>query len=196
MGLAIDRRNQGKSLLWRHECLPVPIALLGDVKFVERLGKNTEGLLPIAEQVADELHRRTTGIARFILIPSGRKPSKNEWDDINKIVKDIDPRPAYWARLEKHFFDLLENLPSDWDGAAGDWKPDDQQTATRAWRDAITREAERALEESIRCLGTTARAISAVARVRTDFNDNDLKPQPLKAKTSKQKTKSAIKGGK
>ena len=188
--------SQGKSLLWRHERLPVPIALLGDINILERLGKRTDGLLPIAEQIADELHRRTTGIARFIRIPNGREPSKNEWDDINKIVKDIDPRPAYWARLEEHFFDLLDNLSSDWDGATGDWKPADQQIATQTWRDAIKQEAERALKESIRCLGTTARAISAVARVRTDFSDNDLRPQPPKARTSKRKSKPDSKGGK
>lgn len=193
VGLATDK---GKSLLWRHERLPVSIALLSDVNLVERLGKKTDGLLPIAEQIADELHSRTTGIARFIRIPSGREPSKNEWDDINKIVKDIDPRPAYWARLEEHFFDLLENLSSDWDGTTGDWKPADKQIATQTWRDAIKQEAERALEESIHSLGTTARAISAVARVHTDFSDNDLRPQPPKAKTDKQKSKSTRKGGK
>ncbi len=193
VGLATDK---GKSLLWRHERLPVPIALLGDVNLVERLSKKTDGLLPIAEHIADELHSRTTGIARFIRIPSGREPSKNEWDDINKIAKDIDPRPAYWARLEKPFFDLLENLPSDWDRSTGNWMQVDQQTATRAWRDAIKQEAKRALEEIIRCLGTTARAISAIARVRTDFSDNDLRPQPLKVKTTKRKSKAASKGGK
>ncbi len=193
VGLATDK---GKSLLWRHDRLPIPIALLEDVNLVERLCNKSDGLLPIAEQIADELHSRTTGIARFIRIPSGREPSKNEWDDINKIVKDIDPRPAYWARLEKHFFDLLENLPNDWEGSAGDWKTTDQQIATRTWRDAIKQEAERALEESIRCLGTTARAISAVARAPIGFSDNDLRPQPPKAKTVKQKSKSTRKGGK
>jgi len=98
--------------------------------------------------------------------------------------------------MEKHFFDLLENLPGDWDGRAGGWRPDDQQIATRTWRDAIKQEAKRALEESIRSLGTTARAIGAVARVQTDFSDNDLMPQPPKAKTVKRKSKSTRKGGK
>ena len=167
--------------------MPAPPALLGDANLSkrERLGERLQN----AEQVAFELYQRGKKIARFIRIPDGRKPSKNEWDDIKKLLEDIDPRPAYWARLEKHFFDLLENLPSDWDASAGDWKPDDQQRATRAWRDAVKREATRALEESIRCLGTTARAISAVARVRTDFNDDGLKPPPPRASKGTRKAK-------
>ena len=71
-------------------------------------------------------------------------------------------RPAYWARLEKHFFDLLESLPGDWDEASDDWKPDDQQVAAKDWRKHVKDEARQALEESIRSLGTTARAIQAV----------------------------------
>ncbi|HOG89098.1 MAG TPA: hypothetical protein PLV50_01075, partial [Smithella sp.] len=57
-------------------------------------------------------------------------------------------------------------------------------------------EAKRALEESVRTLGTTARAISAVARVEMDFSDSNLMLQPPKAKTVKQKSKSTRKGGK
>jgi len=196
VGLASAPKKAGKFLLWRHERLPAPPAFLGDDNLSkrERLG----GLLESAEQVAIVLNNRVRRIAKLYLSPGsespdGRQPDK---DEVTRIVNAIDPRPAYWARLEKHFFDLLENLPSDWDGGAGDWRSDDQLIATRTWRDAIKQAAKRALEESIRCLGTTARAISAVARVRTDFSDNDLRPQTLKAKTSKRKSKSASKGGK
>lgn len=68
--------SQGKSFLWRHERLPVPIALLSDVNLVERLGKDPDGLLPIAEQVANVLHSRTTGIARFIRSRMGGNRAK------------------------------------------------------------------------------------------------------------------------
>lgn len=196
VGLASPPNKAAKFLIWRHERLPAPPAFLGDENLSkrERLG----GLLESAEQVARVLNNRVRRIAKLYLSPrseslDGRQPDK---DEVTRIVNAIDPRPAYWARLEKHFFDLMENLPGDWDGSAGDWKPDDQQTATRAWRGAIKQEAKRALEESIRCLGMTARAVSAVARARTDFSDNDLRPQPPEVKTSKRKTKSASKGGK
>ncbi len=214
---------QGKSLLWRHERIPVPIAILGSVDLTERLAL----LIAEAEAVGNELSRglfwsattkktiRTEPVGRiqmicdFVLAPSlelrgnglirtadGRFPDDAHNASCLSLSGNLDPRPAYWARLEKHFFDLLENLPSDWDGSVGNWKPDDQQIATRTWRDAVRQEAKRALEESIRCLGATARSVSAVARVQTDFSDNDLRPQPPKAKTSNRKSKAASKGGK
>jgi len=71
---------------------------------------------------------------------------------------------------------LIENLPNDWDNTADDWKPDDHQVATLTWQEHVKREAQRALEESIRSLGATARALQAVARVRTVFYNADLDP--------------------
>lgn len=181
-GMATDK---DKALLWRHERMPVPVALLDDVDLIERLG----GLLQNAERAGQVLNDRIRRVAKLYLSPTaedtdGRKPDEK---DVAKMVQDLDPRPAYWARLERHFFDLLENLPGDWDNEADGWKPDDEQHATNTWRENVKREAKRALEESIRQLGTTARAIQAVARVRTDFNDNDLKPPAQKAAKAKTK---------
>lgn len=214
---------QGKSLLWRQERIPVPTGILGSVDITERLAvliseaeavgsELSRGLFWSAttkKTIRTEPVGRIQMIADFVLEPSlelrdngiirttdGRFPDDAHNASCLNLSDNLDPRPAYWARLEKHFFDLLENLPGDWDGSAGDWKPADQQIATQTWRDAIKQEAKRALEESIRCLGTTARAISAVARVCTDFSDNDLRPQPPKAKTVKQKSESTRKGGK
>jgi hypothetical protein len=143
--------------------------------------------------LAPALELRGNGIIRT---GDGRFPDDAHNASCLNLSDNLDPRPAYWARLEKHFFDLLENLPSDWDGSADNWKPDDQLIATRTWRAAIKQEAERALVESIRSLGTTTRAIGAVARVPIDFSDNDLKPLPPRAKTSKKKSKATRKGGK
>lgn len=175
--------NKDKALLWRHERMPVPAALLSDANLFERLGS----LIQNAERAATELYGRIKRVCRFYRVPEDREPNKNEWDDINNLVEDLDPRPAYWSRLEQHFFDLLEGLQNDWDTATGERKPDDQQDATNAWRKRVKDEAKRALEESIRSLGTTARAIQAVARVRTDFNDDDLKPPAQKAAKAKAK---------
>lgn len=211
---------QGKSLLWRHERIPVPVGILGSVDLTERLAD----LIYEAEAVDRELSQglfwsattkktiraepvgRIQMIADFVLAPSlelrgngiVRTADERFPDDAHNasclsLSDNLDPRPAYWARLEKHFFDLLENLPKDWAVNAANWKSDE---ASRVWRNEVKQEAKRALEESIRCLGTTARSISAVARVRTDFSDIDLVPQPMKVKTSKRKSKSASKGGK
>lgn len=53
----------------------------------------------------------------------------------------------------------------------------------------VKHEAQRVLEEDIRSLGTTARAIQAIARVRTKFNDDDLKPPAQKVVKAKKKKK-------
>nr|WP_258189017.1 type I-E CRISPR-associated protein Cse1/CasA [Candidatus Hakubella thermalkaliphila] len=190
VGLATVPKKAGKFLLWRHERLPIPAALLSDVNLIERLGL----LIENAEHAAARLKDRTMEISKLYLSPnckslSGRQPDKG---DVTKIVEAIDPRPAYWARLEEHFFKLLANLSNDWDPANEAWKPDDQQAATRAWRKHIKREAEWALQESIRALGTTARAIQAIARVRTDFNDKDLSSPPQTVANNKR----TAKGGK
>jgi CRISPR system Cascade subunit CasA len=167
-------KEAAKILFWRHERMPVPAALLADVNLIERLGS----LLENARQAGSELRNRSRRIAKLYLAPesespNGRQPDK---DEVTNVAKSIDPRPAYWARLEEHFFPLLVNLPDDWDTARDDWNPEDQQLASNVWREHVKGEARRALEESMRSLGTTARAIQAVARVRTDFADRDLMP--------------------
>lgn len=168
VGLATD---QGKALLWRHERMPVSPALFTDANLIERLG----GLLEDAERAAGELSSRIRLIVRSYRVPAEREPCEKEWEDINALIQEIDPQPAYWARLEKHFFALLENLANDWDTARGQWKSSIDQMATNTWCKRLKDEAQYALEESIRSLGLTARAIQAVARVRMDFNDDDLK---------------------
>lgn len=187
VGLASAPNKAGKFLLWRHERMPVPAALLSDPNLIERLG----GLIQNAELAAIELNYRTRRIAKLYLAPDAESPNGRnaDPDEITKVADATDPRPAYWARMEGHFFALLENLPMDWDVEHDGWKPDAQQAATNAWRGHVKREAQRALEESIRSLGTTARAIQAVARVRTDFNDNELMPRPQQAAKAKRKSK-------
>lgn len=171
--------HAAKILFWRHERMPVPAPLLSDFNLIERLG----GLLSNAEVAASELRSRTRRIAKLYLAPQAESPGAQQpnEDDVTKVVDSLDPRPAYWARMELHFLELLESLPNDWDAASDDWKPDDRQTATKTWRDQVKKQASQALKESIRSLGTTARAIQAVARVRTTFHDNDISPRPQKA---------------
>jgi len=205
VGLATD---QGKALLWRHERMPVPLRILGSTDLTERLGSLIGEAEAIGAELSRGLFwNATTGktirrepvgrvqaIADLVLSPllELRGPGvlrtaegRAAEDAHNKAALDLseslDPRPAYWARLERHFYALLEDLPNDWDEATGDWKPDEQQAATGAWRRHVKSEAGRALEESVRSLGTTARAIQAVARVRTDFNDGDLRPPAPRA---------------
>lgn len=184
VGLATAPNKAGKFLLWRHERMPLPTDLLSNTRLIEALGR----LLDKAEHAGTVLGQRTRRMASLYLSPSaesrgGQEPDR---DAVARLVQAIDPRPAYWARLERHFFVLLANLANDWDGVADDWRPADEQTASKAWREAVKREASQALEESIRALGTTSRAIQAVARVRTDFNDIDLESPAERAARAKE----------
>jgi CRISPR system Cascade subunit CasA len=183
VGLASAPNKAGKFLLWRHERMPVPAALLADVNLIERLGT----LLQNAEQAATELTNRTRRIAKLYLAPDAESPGGRQPDreEVARVADAIDPRTVYWPRMEAHFFAMLKNLPNDREAERDDWEPDERQEATKAWREHVKDEARCALEASIRSLGTTARAIQAVARVRTDFSDYDLEPQsqkPAKAK--------------
>ena len=54
-----------KILFWRHERMPVPAAMLGDVNQIERIG----GLLKNAEQAELEINNRTRRIAKLYLAP-------------------------------------------------------------------------------------------------------------------------------
>ncbi|MBN2054918.1 type I-E CRISPR-associated protein Cse1/CasA [bacterium] len=173
VGLVTDK---DKVLLWRHERLPVPSALMLREDLRERLGL----LLRQAELVASRINNRIHRIARLYLAPEcesteGRQLDKTE---VSKIMNAIDPRPVFWSRLENVFYTLLKTLPGDWDEVADDWLPDEAQRATLAWRGCLKKEAQHALGESIHALGTTARAIQAVARVSTEFTDEDLEPEP------------------
>lgn len=172
VGLASAQKKAGKFLLWRHDRMPVPGRLLVNDNLIERLGT----LLQKAEQVAIALENRTRRIARLYLSPecestNGRQPDEKE---VKRLTITIDPTPSYWARLEGHFFELLERLPDDWDRASGDWKTDDNQMASRTWEKKTLAEASLAVKESIQSLGRTARAVRAVARVGTDFYDDAL----------------------
>jgi CRISPR system Cascade subunit CasA len=209
-GLATDR---GKALLWRHERIPVPLDILGSDDLTERLGmlineaeavsgRLSSGLFQIpGKTIRREPVGRIQAIADLVLSPSlelrsegvlrnteGRAPNEAHNKAALDLSENLDPCPAYWARLEKYFFELLEDLPGDSDEANSDGKPDEQQSATNTWRKHVKEEAEQALKVSIRSLGTTSRAIQAVARVRTSFTDDDLKP-PERAARGRRKAR-------
>lgn len=168
-GLASAPGKAGKFLLWRQERMPIPASILINGEQIERIGN----LLRNSELTAGELRKRVYRIAKLYIAPDSEVPGSKQPDsnEVIKISDAINPCHAYWSRLEEHFFPLLREIAGDWDKEKNEWKPDGEQLATIAWRKALKKEAQRALEESIRALGTTGRAIQAVARVRTNFYD-------------------------
>lgn len=165
-GLAISQGKAGKFILWRHERLPLPVILLKP-DFLERLGSLTRK----AETAAENLRGRMRRILITYLEPENKPVNQEE---LNRILQSLDPLPQYWARLEPHFYDLIRLLPQDWDYERGGWKDDEDLKAANEWCRWIKMEAERALEESLKMLGNTARAVRAIAQVGTRFKDKDL----------------------
>ena len=153
VGLATDPGKAGKFLLWRHDRLSVPAALLEDQMLVGLLG----AMLRDAEFVASELRGRTYNVARGFVPPHGNPDPK----DVAHLADALDARPAYWARLEHHFFALLADLPHKKNAAIDDW------------RAQVEREAECALRESCRQLGHTPRAMRATAAVSFRFQADE-----------------------
>ena len=167
VGIATETGKAGKFNLWRHDRVPVCAFLLESLDLQKRLGQ----MINEAENASKELLRRTERVAKLYLSHGGRQPLP---DDVKGLANSIDPTYSFWSRLEAHFIRLMQDLPNDWDFQEDDWKPDDQQYACREWRESVMREARKALEESLHALGSTARAIQAVAQVSTHFNQSDL----------------------
>ncbi|APH13060.1 type I-E CRISPR-associated protein Cse1/CasA [Dehalococcoides mccartyi] len=184
-GLATAPNKAGKFIFWRHERMPVPAALLNNTDLLERLGK----CLAYAERAAGVLKYRIQRVIKLYLSPDCELPGGHQPDpsDIAKLIESLDPRPAYWSRMEDHFMTLIENLPNDWDTDTGDSKPDEKQMARLTWRQNIKHQAKNAFLESIAALGTTTRAIQAIAHVPVDFSDLDLDRQPIEKIKRKEK---------
>lgn len=172
VGLATDPGKAGKFLLWRHDRLSVPAALLEDQKLVELLGV----ALTDAEFVASELRRRVYFVAKEFVPPHGNPDPK----DVGNLTDVLDARPAFWARLENHFIPLLANLPH-------------QEDALGTWRTQVEQEAKRALIESCRQLGNTAPALRAKAAVSFRFQADQSAVLQQRADTEKRKKQTELK---
>lgn len=173
VGLATAPQKAGKFLLWRHDRMPVHASIIADDGLIERLGT----LIVNAEEAADEMRSRTRRLCRLFLSRDCESPGGSQPDpkDVTRLADVIDSRPAFWARLETHFYVLLEALPESRD------------VASDAWHAHIKREAERALKESVKVLGTSARAIQAIARIPTTFTNADLNPSMKRGNRALQK---------
>ena len=179
VGLATDPGKAGKFLLWRHDRLSIPAALLEDPLLADLLGK----ALTDAEFVAGELRRRVYFVAREFVPPHGNPDPK----DVGKLADVLDARPAYWARLETHFIQILSALPHE------------PYAALEAWRDQVASEAERALRESCRQLGSTPQAMRAKAAASFYFQADEetvIGQRRERKKQADKKKAATVAGGK
>jgi len=158
VGLATAPNKPGKFLLWRHDRMPVPAALLGDQDLMSYLA----GAIQCAEDMAKQpwgLQRRMERVCRLFAAPAADRPGGRapRREDIAPLLDSLNPQRSYWSRLEEPFYRFLQDLPDDPDGAS------------ECWLDAVETEARRSFREACRALGTSARAIRAVASASDYF---------------------------
>ena len=172
VGLATDPGKAGKFLLWRHDRMSIPAALLAKADLIGELAVAIED----ARYTAGDLGRRMRGVASRFLPPDGNPDPK----DVDNLVAALEPQRAFWARLEIPFTHFLLKLAVDSDAAM------------TKWRKAVEAEAERALRASCEQLGHSTRAIKATAQVSFQFLANKAEVEARIA-AAKQKKKSPAK---
>ena len=143
VGLATDPGKAGKFLMWRHERMIIPAALLNDEKLLSLFHRGIRD----AEYVAQQMNTRIRNVIRAYLPPDGNPDPK----DVDKLSSALNPRRSYWARLEPPFATLVNALPEKQDDALSNW------------RRAVEKEGERAFKATCDQLGESTRAIKAVA---------------------------------
>lgn len=156
VGLATDPGKAGKFLLWRHDRMGLPAALLADAMLMSYVGTAMED----AEFVARELSRRTKEVLNRFLERYGKPDSEDSKPDpkaVQHLLDALNPTQVYWARLEEHFAPFLDKLPGD------------SLAAVAGWREDVAGVAKEALRGACDQLGDSVRAIKATAVVRDGF---------------------------
>ncbi|MCX6378704.1 MAG: type I-E CRISPR-associated protein Cse1/CasA [Armatimonadetes bacterium] len=145
--------DKAKTVLWRHDFQAIPVRLIADPNLSMLLGR----LMSEAEDMSNILQRKTEKLCQVFLCPKyfdmdgepiNKPPERKKWESLSRC---IDPRPAYWARLESVFQRLLLHIA------------DDEGDASEVWRKALDNQARIAFSEAASQLGDSVRAIKAEA---------------------------------
>lgn len=155
VGLASAGGKAAKTLLWRHDRISLPAALLED----RDLMSYVRSAITDAEKMADDLSELVRHVCRLFLAPNSDRPDgrKANADDLKRLASALNPQRSYWARLEEPFHRFLQDLPGGADAAI------------ERWYEAVEGEARRSFQEACTALGTSALAIRAVAGVSDYF---------------------------
>lgn len=169
-GLDADQANVR---FWRHERLPLPVAVLRDQEMVGRL----RAALSYVEGIADRLERAVWVAARLTLFPDPEAKDATLGDKntlvkarggkaktrVDEVVRGLAPQRGYWPRLDAPFSGLVEELAEErrtrerGDESYG-------HAAVERWREGVRRTARVALQEALAQLEGPPRALAAVAR--------------------------------
>jgi len=158
--------SKAKILFWRHECLPLPLAVLDDQRIIGVL----ESALALTEDVARTLRQSCWLLAKGLLVPDDSKqPGKQQKQEIDRLLDSLAPARLYWSRLEVPFRQFLEDLPGDVD-TAEEVQSEHRERTLEAWRKTLRRTARNAFDETTRSLDNSARVLKAVATAEKSFN--------------------------
>lgn len=152
VGLATAPNKASKLLMWRQERMPLPVALIGE-EYNALLGE-IRNALALAENEDRRMRSQMSRVVKLYLAPDLDRPGGRQPDprEVNRLLGAVDPRRAFWPRLEAPFYRFLAELAADQTRAAGDWE------------EAVARERGRALREAEQALGSHPRVQAAVAR--------------------------------
>lgn len=163
-GMLSDR---AKPILWRHERMPLPSSYLDNGPLLDAL----KLALGLAESVDGVLRTSVLNLAKRVHQPGQAvvvRPAA-DLDVVKRLAARLDPRPAYWSRLEIPFKRLVVRLGSD-------VSSDDEggvkygMTCLPEWTDAVRRAARVSFGESLTGLVRSARTMRAAAEAEDEFN--------------------------
>lgn len=149
-GLCNDSRQAAKVNYWRHESLPLPLALLDHPLLVESLKQALE----LAENVA---HKAIWAAVREAAA-SRLTPTANQSPDpkrVGQLIESLGTERLFWSRLELPFREFIVNLAAD---------VEQRDTRVREWYGDTLREAATdAFDETVGRLdgGRDLKAVSA-----------------------------------
>jgi CRISPR system Cascade subunit CasA len=158
-GLVTDEGKAASVTLWRHEQLPLPLAYLENSD--PSLLTDLRGALEYAEDIGRELRGAAWTFAKT-LFTSPETVGEPRREAVEPVARSLAPERRFWPNLEVPFLQLMTKLPT--------LEASDRSAEIFRWRAQVRGIARRAMEETVRDLNTTKRALRAVAVAEREFN--------------------------
>ena len=146
--------DRAKVFFWRHERLPLPLALLNDDELMNQLNN---GLL-VADQVGKLLRYATKDLARALLRPED--PTNADPKQVAALADSFQAGTAFWAGLELPFRRFMADLPD---------RPEEE---FKQWASSVISHVRETWNRVVTDLGGSARAFRAAATVERKFLGN------------------------
>ncbi|MBI2873704.1 MAG: type I-E CRISPR-associated protein Cse1/CasA [Firmicutes bacterium] len=140
-----------KIVLWRYECLPLPLVYLNEPMLLKAL---SEAVI-VAEDVGAVLQKAVYYLAHLLLAPESDNPEARQpaTGDIRQVADHLAAEHLFWPCLETPFHELLMNLPEGGETVESEWRGFLKQVAHSAFNQIIN-----GIEPSARVLKATAAA--------------------------------------